>query len=325
MKKTINYLLSGVIAAAVLTFGGCKKKDTTLPAIGGFNSSSDIEPLNLVAYWPFSGSFTETVAGLTATPSSTAPTFVNGIKGQAYQGGGDTYINFAPGTIGSVASLTVSIWFDQTTVGGPINNTTANYIAGQGPQGMLFMYNAATWESIQIDNEPYTPASGDSLRIHAGFSTNTSALTGAYAGAQEGLIAEGFVQNATSKWTQLVMTYDATSSNYTLYQNGVAIGVSTAWSSAKTSAGSVQLLTGGAPVVAGGTQPVGSLILNSPTGLIIGGFPQVLDNTNATYSPNSPQPWTGNFQGALDEIRIYKVALSASEVGSLYQLELAGR
>ena len=47
----------------------CKKDDggSTLPPIGGFNSSSDVASANLVAFWPFEGNFTETKQNLTGT------------------------------------------------------------------------------------------------------------------------------------------------------------------------------------------------------------------------------------------------------------------
>ena len=176
------------------------------------------------------------------------------------------------------------------------------------------MYNSTgTFYVLEFANEPYSPKSGDSLKFDAGFQSKTN---GAY-GPNEGVVPIVYTTNSLTKWTHLVMTYDATSSTYTVYQDGVVLGANSAWSSAKTPA-PVIILNG----PSGTGAPLGNLSLSDPIGIIIGSFPQ---NLNLTANNLTPQPWAGNWQGALDEIRIYKTGLTAVEVGSLYQLELAGR
>lgn len=295
----------------LLVIEGCSKSDS-LPAVNGYNSSDDIQKDKLAAHWSFSGNFNESVQNLTPTPSATAPTFVAGVKGQAYQGSGNTFVSYPIGNLASLTSLTLSVWYKQPVQ--PVNNTTSSYIAGQGAQGIIQMYNSTgTFYVLEFANEPYSPKSGDSLKFDAGFQAKTS---GAY-GPNEGVVPTIFCTNSLTKWTHLVMTYDGTSSTYTVYQNGVVLGANSAWSSAKTPA-TVTILDGGT----GTGAPLGNLVLSDPIGLIIGSFPQ---NLNLTSNSLTPQPWAGNWQGALDEIRIYKTGLTAVEVGSLYQLELAGR
>ncbi len=287
-----------------------------LPAINGFNSSAAVEPSNLIAYWSFDGDFNESQQNLTPTPSNQAPTFVTGIKGQAYQGKGNTYITYSMGTIAKAQSLTISIWFNQPTR--PKANTTASYIAGEGAQGMLMVYSDSAYQILDIDNELYTTMPGhDTLVFNAGFESLVTIPS-----KKDSLVVaipQGYVANATGFWTQLVMTYDATTSQYALYQNGQIMGVSSYWSSATRM--SPFTVDTGKPG-GSGTFPLGVLKFNNPLGLIIGAFPQVL---NLPHYQLTPQPMYGNFQGALDEIRIYKVALTAIEVSSLYQLEFAGR
>src|ERR1035437_7746667 len=59
---------------------------------GGYDSSNQIQPAALTAYWGFNGNFNETKSNLVATASGTAPTSTTGIKGQAYQGSGSSYL-----------------------------------------------------------------------------------------------------------------------------------------------------------------------------------------------------------------------------------------
>jgi len=311
MKKINRYLMSSVGVLAMLVLGSCSKS-SSLPAINGYNSSDDIQKANLSAHWSFNGNFNESIQNLTPAPSSTAPTFVAGVRDQAYQGSGNTFVSYPMGNLASLTSLTLSVWYKQAAP--PVNNTTSSYVAGQGAQGMIHMYNATgTFYVLEFANEPFTPKSGDSLKLDAGFQTKTS---GAY-GPNEGVVPTVFTTNSLTKWTHLVMTYDATSSTYTVYQDGVVLGANSAWSSAKTAA-PVVILNG--PTGTG--SPLGNLAFSDPIAIIIGSFPQ---NLNLAANNLTPQPWAGNWQGALDEIRIYKTALTAVEVGSLYQLELAGR
>ncbi len=316
----VRHLLTGIAIMAILYCISCSNLNTTpsfaQPAINGFDAASDIEQTNLIAYWSFDGNFKDSQQNLTPTLSSPAPTFVTGIKGQAFQGKGNTYVAYPVGAIATVTSFTVSIWFNQPAA--PINDTTANYIPGQGAQGLLMIYSDSSYQVLDIDNEVYATKTGhDSLAFNAGFESLVSTAT-----KKDSLVVaipQGYFTNATGLWTQLVMTYDATSSKYSLYQNGQLVGVSSFWSSAAIP-NPFTVLTGKAGLSS--TLPLGSLKFKNPLGLIIGAFPQVL---NLPLDNLTPQPWAGNFQGALDEIRIYKVALSAIEVTSLYQLEFANR
>jgi hypothetical protein len=318
MKKSnrnLYWLIAGTIVLAGL-LGSCKKstsghsgpKPPNNP--GGYDSANQIQPNALVAYWPFNGSPTDVKQGLTG--SLTNASYTTGVKGQAYKGGGDSYLQItSTGTLGSLTSYTLSVWFEEPAE--PINDTTANYIAGQGAQGLFFMYDTVqAWNLLHLDFEPYKPVSGDSVVVHAGFNS-----TGAV--AYQGIVPAGWLDSGLNKWEQVVVTYDGGSSKYTLYQNGVAIGAETAWSSGQFAATPASIWTDGSA-----TTPFGNIkYKNPPLGIIIGAFPQAVQPT-ISNSIGGPQPWSGNFQGALDEIRVYNAALNASDVASLYILEKAG-
>jgi hypothetical protein len=312
-----NMLLAACAVVIAGMLGSCSKSSSssggpTPPTNpGGYDSAGQVASANLVAYWSFNGTLTDAKQGLAG--SNNGSTFTTGLKGQGYQGGGNSYVTYSnTGNLGSLSSFTISVWINQPSQ--PVNNTTSGYIAGQGAQGILFLYDTAgNWNLLHMDLEPYTPVSGDSVRIHAGFN-NTGNTAGA---GWTGIVPEGFLDTAIAKWTHVVLTYDGTSSNYTLYHNGQPIAVNSAWANALTP----QTMYNG-PSGDPTTTPMGGLHFKyAPQGLILGAFPQV-----ATPNANigGPQPWSGNLQGAMDELRVYNKALNAQDVASLYILEKAG-
>lgn len=305
------WIIAGLLAGTTI-LGSCSKSDSTppLPAIGGYNSSSDVASTNLVAYWPFDGNFTETKQSLTGTNNGASfTTGVNG-QGQAYQGKGSSNVFFSnPGTAFSgLKSVTVSAWLAEPTQ--PVNNTATSYVAGQGAQGVFFVYDqsGSAWNLLHFNVEPFR---NDTLRVHAGFN-NTGAPE------YQGIVPEGLLSGSVkaNTWTHVVMTYDGNSSTYTLYKNGNPVPVASAWGSGTPT----QIWTNGNKTTA-----MGNLTFKSPpAGIVIGAFPQAVTPT-INSGIGGPQPWSGNFQGAIDNLRVYNKALSQTEIGSLYQLEGAGR
>jgi hypothetical protein len=320
MKRTtqkLGTLLLGTAILAVSVISSCSKsssgsskpKPPTNP--GGYDSSAQIASANLIAYFPFNGSYNDVKSGLTGTNHGAA--FASGVKGQAYSGSGNSYVAFnTVGPLASISSYTLSAWFKIAAQ--PVNNTTSAYIPGQGAQGMFSLYDTVTGNPnlLLLELEPYTPVSMDSVRFHAGFN-NTGNTAGA---GWQAIIPEGFADTAVGKWTQVVMTYDGASSTYTLYENGVAITAATAWGKNPTPTVIYNGPTGGST-----TGPMGNIhFKNPPTGFIIGAWPF----TAGVSSGFQPQPWSGNLQGAMDELRIYNSALNSSDVKSLYILEKSG-
>lgn len=307
-RQIATWVVAGAVMSAMFT--ACKKSDDTLPAIGGYNSSSEVASTNLVAFWPFDGNYTETKQNLTGTNNGASfTTGVNG-QGQAYQGKGSSNIFLNnPGTaFAQLKSVSISAWIAEPTQ--PVNNTTTAYAAGQGAQGIFFVYDqtGAAWNLLHFNVEP---DKADTLRVHAGFN-NTGAPE------WQGIVPEARTAASvgTNQWIHYVMTYDGSSSTYVLYRNGIAVPVNSAWGkSAQT-----QVWTNGNK-----TTPMGNLNFKSPpAGIVIGAFPQAVTPT-INSSIGGPQPWSGNFQGAIDNLRIYNKALTQAEVGALYGLEGASR
>lgn len=101
------------------------------------------------------------------------------------------------------------------------------------------------------------------------------------------------------------MRYDASGSNIDLYANGVRV-----------SNNKFRTRTTGNPPVG-----LGPIVSPTPTQVVIGSFP----NKTSGYTSSPAQSWQALYVGSIDEIRVYNSALTDLEIGSLYQLELAGR
>lgn len=294
------------------SYGGGNTGPTAPTNPGGYDSSNQISPTNLVAYFPFEGNYNDVKGGLSGTNNGAS--FGQGVKGQSYQGSGQSFVSFTNvGNLASLHSFTLSAWVKPNAQPMADNGT---FSPSTGTMGIFSMYDTVTGDPnlLLLEFEPYTPVSGDSVRVHPGFNN-----TGNNAGAGwKAIIPEAFLDTAIGKWTQIVMTYDGGSSKYTLYQNGTAIAAQSAWTS-RTDLTPFTVLNGpSGDATTGNMGPIN--FVNTPGGFIIGGWPY-----NSISNPKfGSQPWAGYLQGNMDELRIYNSALNSSDVKSLYILEKAG-
>jgi hypothetical protein len=326
----MGMLILGILITGSSIFSSCSKKSSSGPSgptaptnPGGYDSANQIQSASLIAYFPFNGNDNDVKSGLVG--NNTLSGFTTGVKGQAYQGADSSYVIVPFGSMASnfagasFPSFTVSFWLKEAAE--PIYAPSGNYTKGQGPEGVLFMYDAAgDQDLLHFDIEPYAPNTQDTMSLNVGFHATGLTTTGPYVGAggSEGLVPNARLDTAIGKWTQVVETYDAASSNFTIYENGTAVFVNSAWSTYTAGPSPVQFLTGGTGTV--GAVPTGALGYNpAPTGLIIGAW-----CGTANLAGFTPNQYSGSFKGALDELRIYKTALNASDVKSLYLLEHAG-
>jgi len=300
MKKTIIYLFMGAGAVALLALAGsCSKSSDTLPTIGGYASSDAVASTNLVSYFPFDGNANDSKG--TATATEVGVTYATGLRGKAYKGAAGAYATITPSAAYSnLPSYTLSMWYKVSAQ--PNSNT--------GPQGLFFLSGTNTQNELiyEIDNPSASQVGGDSLKIHHGFTNLGATAPGAY----QGFTMEAYDTTAYKGWIHLVTTYDGGSSTYIIYQDGIAIKNASAFG--KTT--STVLLQGQAPAAAQGNLSWAS---DAPKTIIIGTWPAGLYGVSPTLGSN------GCFRGQMDELRIYNKALSASDVGALYQLGLAGR
>lgn len=302
--KTIKILAFSLMATSGMLLTSCGDDDsgTKLPPIGGYNSADEVAAADLMAYWPLNGNGTESKSN-TAASASPNTTFMEGIKGQA--------ANFNSGYIASpvitsltqmTGSVTVSLWAKVSNNGTaptmffsmtrPID---ANSNEWNGPVNIL----AETGKG----NRPIT---ADTLQVKGLFAFNKP--DGTFFGgdavnaeqlSEEDIAAGGqvVINKTAGQWMHVVYVYDGTTANNRLYVNGVKIS-NPQWESRNNG--------------------VGVPFSMFPTSrAVIGSYGSVLTGNNDS--------WQQSMTGMVDEVRMYKKALTQSEIGSLYELEKAGR
>ncbi len=322
VNRKFSILAVGALVIASGMISSCSKSSNNNPPPpvvpvgpsnpGNYDSSAEISPSTLIAYWPFENSFNDVKGGLVGTNHNA--TFTTGLKGQAYSSTGQQFVTFSSaGALATIKSYTLSVWFK---LNGPVKGDNGTFVPGFGTQALFSMYDSISNNPnlLLLEFEPYTPVSGDSVRVHPGFNN-----TGNNAGdGYKGIIPEGFLDTAVGKWTQVVMTYDGGSSKYSLYENGTLIAAASAWTKS-TDLTPFTVLNGDATHST--TGPMGNInFANPPQGFIIGGW--AYNSLNSTVFGS--QPWAGYLQGAMDNLRIYSSALNSTDVRSLYILEKAG-
>lgn len=308
MKNTsirFNSFAVGCILLGAIALNSCSKSGgSSLPPIGPYNNSNEVAKTNLLAHWTFDGTNNETISN-TAPMTTIGASFTTGIKGQALSLT-NGYLVF-PSTIAALnvanwGSVTVSMWINVdnngTTVSSLFALTQPQSIQGDWNQGPLNIY-AETG---------HLPAYDDTLVLHSAFHTY---LGGNYNTGGDNINDYGVrgtdfqTVHGTKKWVHYVMRYDGSSSNIDLFANGVRVSNNT-----------FRNRTTGTPAVG-----IGAFITNPPSQVVIGSFP----NSTVGYTKSAPQVWQGLLTGLVDEIRVYNVAMQDSDIGYLYQLELAGR
>jgi len=307
MKRSKSKLvILGVTALfAIVIFNACSKSSTPpLPPINGYNTSNDVAAANLLAHWTFDGTNNETISN-TAPTVSTGASFTTGVKGQALSLS-NGYLVFptiaALSSANAIGSVTVSCWVNvdnrDSLVSSVFCLTKALTAQTDWNDGPLNVYIETGKPHLTYD---------DTLVLHSAFATYPG-------GTREGgdNINDYGVRGTdfqtvlgTKKWVHYVMEYDGVGSNIDIYANGVLV-----------SNNNFRHRTTGTPAVG-----LGPIISPTPTQVVIGGWP----NATTGYTNSAAQSWQGLYVGSIDEVRVYSSALTTLEIGSLYQLELAGR
>ncbi|HMI04659.1 MAG TPA: LamG-like jellyroll fold domain-containing protein [Pedobacter sp.] len=309
--KTIK--LTGFTLAIALSIGliSCSDDDndgnTTLPPIGGYNNAGEVGSADLLAYWPLDGNGTESISN-TASSTTIGTTWSAGIKGQAaiMNGGYITYPQIAALTQ-TVNAFTISAWVNVK------NNQTE--VPGSGSVSTFFSMKSAIddWQgNIMLYAEtgqlrPVTPegVANDSIKVKAGWNTVTNGSQ-IYENAlhlepwmvEENLVTPGKHVAGPNviggTWAQLVFTWEGATHKFIIYSNGAKI-------------------SNPAFEVRGDNS---TLVMDATSTPMIGAFGNVATTADT---------WNKPLTGGVDEIRIWKKALSQADINSLYELEKAGR
>jgi len=321
MKKTTRYFFPIALLAFAITMNSCGKDDPApepvIPPINGYTNSDSVSKNNLVAKWRFENNVTESVSNITG--NATGVTYTAGAKGQAWQGSSSSpaYATYTvPSSIGAaLTSYSIAFWMNTDSMKMPLADPTQ----GHGAQGIFTIANANDfWGGVNLFIENRSDADGDTLRLKL-LVNNTR--TGVVWQGQGPILR---IPNALNTWIHVVLTYDAGEGRFTGYVNG-ALG------------GKMEVPYG--PVLGGtyiqyANDPGG---LGNPNGAAIQGVIQLpastaiaLGSFQFTTTPplntgGTQQAWATTYAGKMDEFRVYKAALSATEVSSIYQLEKDGR
>jgi len=132
------------------------------------------------------------------------------------------------------------------------------------------------------------------------------------------------LDTAVGKWTQFVVTYNAASGSVSMYENGTSIAFGYPYSPPGGTVGPITFYTSdpGSATNSNGAPAWGAANFSVSTGLVIGGWQ---GKTNPPLNPGEgSDTWNLSYAGALQNLRIYNTALNASDVKSLYILEMGG-
>jgi hypothetical protein len=288
MKNSIK--ISGILSAFVLVSGmilsSCSK--STPDPNEGKTDPSTIATTNLVAYFPFDGNATETISSLIPTDQPSV-TYVTGRRGQAYQGADMAHLLYtlpAASKLKSLTSFAVAMWFKSPLVTGDPEIT----IFEIGKSDDLF------WGNLKLGLLRLEPTA-DSLNFKTFFLKNGAVWSGQHIGYSDPL----FLIN---HWMHLVFMYDATTSKFEIYKDGVKVvtndGVENRWAAGDDVSPRPAL---------------GALSFLNADKLNIGAWRPKTENA-------ATDAWMGWFLGNLDELRVYDRALTATETKALYDAEV---
>lgn len=299
-NKMAAFGFAGVLAMGAL-FSNCTKSDKSddftkgdaPPVAGGFVNSSEVASSNLVAYFPFDGSVTDSKGGVTGGIANGSTSWITGRKGQAYKGSTTGFISYAnAGPLAGLTSFTVSMWINaQKHDGG------AQGVFGLAKQDGSFWGNF--FMIIEGKNPVADPSNKMFMKLH--FEKNTAPFI------------EHWIEPANDfrpddmygAWRHVAWTYDAATSKVGWFINGQK----------------KELPPNAEDRKADGTgTPLGALNFKNATKFVIGAF------QNQLGTPfNSPEPWMLPYTGALDEFRVYNKALNPTEISAIATLERQGR
>jgi Concanavalin A-like lectin/glucanases superfamily len=300
MKKVKSkfslFMIAGITMAAI-SIVSCSKSSSnnnTPPPptpIGGYVSSDSVAADALIAYWPFDGDMNDHKGLLSATVVGTASYAATGVRGKAYQGDSGVYATLVPPASfpTSLTSYTISFWYNMAA------NVDTNKTQG------VFFYSGATQQGeliVEFESPANKNLTGDSLRIHPGFWDIGDAPNYAL------FVPETFNTSAIKKWVFFTVSYNGGTSTYTTYQNATPTGANEAFSNG-------QYITPN-PLYTDASKatPLGNLkFTDAPQSIVIASWPDGMFGQVASKTC---------FKGQLDELRVFKRALTQQEISGLF-------
>lgn len=283
MKKYLSILFAAAMTAALVI--SCTKNGDDGKQTLSPEDPASVQTEHLVAYFPFESDskIIDFGAGMTASKSGDC-SFVKGARGNAYQGAseGFSYINSALGQTNPFKTMS-SFTFAMWV------KSAHNY---PGAPCLISFNGGGDYGALNLFCETGTESELKFKLIY--YNTRT-----------EWKQSDWVFQNAAFKpneWLHLVLSYNENDSKFTIYANGVKIYDSgSRW---------------GGPEVEGYQPPLGAYTFDPEmTNMYIGAHFNNLDGSHV-------DAWRTTYPGLIDELRIYNVALTDSEVGKLFTNEV---
>ncbi len=244
-------------------------------SIGGFTSSGEIATSNLVAYWPFDGDYVDAISKTAGVNTGTS--FANGLKGQAMKGAKNGYVLFNPtSAILGLQSFTIGYWVNSQST------TAAGGIIGL----VTLSSKEAFWGNLETFFENGGTTTDGIFKAHIQNDTLDTWVS------KDGIV------NLYNSWTHIALSYDATSSTFSIYINGSKVNTTT-------------------------VAKFGNLKWKNPGQIVFGA--NQFQTTPSLTKASEPQSWASYLTGLLDEVRIYNVALKDAEIDALVKLESRGK
>lgn len=296
----MNYINSnikiffGILATLMLAATSCKKdgNPNKLPqvspedyagTIDGFTSSDEIFPDNLVAQWTFDENLNEKLSNTASTSSSNQSLVDGGVRGKALNlAAGYVYYatQFPKFKADLLKSFSVSAWIKI------LNNGSKRTMLMQMARPGMFNGNI----NFALNTNQFPATTTDILRIQPTFATVGG-------GTQDNLNTVLSPTIGMTKWTHIVLTYEAATGVFNNWADGVKVG---------------QFPNRG----------VGNNSFKcwEPNEFIIGsnynGIPGKEVNTDVSFAPMT---------GQVDEIRMWDKALPDAFIIALFNLGKAGK
>src|SRR4030095_7770094 len=187
--------LQVVLLALIIVGAGCQKMEQ--PALGNYPKDPANPGGTLKLYMAFDGTELDSMRAMFGTTKNT--TYVAGIKGQALKGSSNGYVSYpSPGQTTNMTSFSVSLWINTNKHDG-------------GAQGVFMIPRTDDfWGNMFMLIEGNNSATDNTMLVKFHFAgqwvefTGTNRLPDMYGG-----------------WKHLVFTYDAATSKFSTYLNGV--------------------------------------------------------------------------------------------------------
>jgi hypothetical protein len=279
----LNYLLFSLMLGFVsVTFVACSSDDDTNNDDGKTDPST-IAATNLVAYFPFDGDATETISSLTPS-TETAVTYVAGRRGQAYQGAELAHLLYTLPETSKLKSLTSF----------SIGMWFKSPLVTGDPEPTIFEIGKSDdlyWGNLKLALNRLDETA-DSLQLKAFFLKDGATWSGQHISYSNNTFI-------VDKWMHLVFEYDEVTSKYKIYLNGTQVVTSDGVENRYSEEGVA----------------LGALAFANADVINIGAWRPKSEN-------DATDTWMGWFMGNIDELRVYDIALTDTEIKSLYDAEV---